>query len=172
MPVTGKYFIKKWIPNANLVHGEGFNPGGPGGDAPGGPGGPGGSGGPGGPGGPGSPGGPGGPPPEAPDTAPSVALKDYGKPGENFFEGEMTFELESVPLKEGIDAGTLIGTAGGNPINSGYYTGSEFFKIDYPAGPGRWEIWARIDEDGNVEGMVSVGGGGGFPNFVYGKKTD
>lgn len=145
MPVTGKYFVKKWIPNANLVHGDGPSGGGP--DGPGGPGGPG-------------------------DAAPAVVLKDYGEPPENFFEGEMIFELESVPMKDGLDIGVLKGTAGGNPINSGFYTGSEFFKIDYPAGPGRWEIWARIDKDGFVEGMVSVGGGGGTPNFAYGKKID
>lgn len=166
MPVTGTYLIKKWIPNAALVHGEGFNPGGPGGPG-GGPDGPGGP-----VGGPGGPGGPGGAPGGAPDDAPAVLLRDYGEPPENFFEGEMTFELESVPMREGLDIGELRGTAGGNPINSGYYTGSEFMKIDYPAGPGRWELWARIDKDGFVEGMVSVGGGGGLPNFAYGRKLE
>ena len=66
--------------------------------------------------------------------------------------------------------GTLKGTANGDPINFGYHTGDKFFKVDYPAGPGRREIWARVDKDGDVTGMVSVGGGGGFPNFAYGRK--
>ena len=39
-------------------------------------------------------------------------------------------------------------------------------------GPGRWEVWARVDQDGYIEGMISVGGNKGFPNFVYGKKLD
>ncbi len=84
----------------------------------------------------------------------------------------MTLVLEPHPMKEGLDAGTLTGTADGSPINFGYYTGSEFFKVDYPAGPGRWEVWARVDKDGNLEGMISVGGNGGFPNLIYGKKVD
>ena len=67
--------------------------------------------------------------------------------------------------------GTLKGTADGTPINFGYYTGDEFFKVDYPAGPGRWEVWARVDKDGYIEGMISVGGGKGFPNLVYGRKV-
>jgi len=134
MSISGTYFIKKWLPDAKLVHGEDFNPGGHGGP----------------------------PPDRAPK--PHVELPDYGKPCKNFFEGEMTFVFEAQP------DGTLKGTADGNPINSGFYTGDEFFKVDYPAGPGRWEIWARVDKEGNVTGMVSVGGGGGFPNFVYGKK--
>jgi hypothetical protein len=132
--MSGTYFIKKWIPEPRLVHGDDFHPVPP----------------------------PGGPPPGAPTM--QVDLPDYGKPCAGFFEGEMTLVLEAQP------DGSLKGTANGDPINFGYYTGEEFFKVDYPAGPGRWEIWARVDQDGNVTGMVSVGGGGGFPNFAYGKK--
>ena len=44
-------------------------------------------------------------------------------------------------------------------------------KVDVPAGPGRGEIWLRVDGEGNAEGMVSVGGGKGFPNLAYGKKV-
>lgn len=95
-----------------------------------------------------------------------VDLPDQGQPCDGFFEGEMTLVLEAQP------DGTLKGTANGDPINFGYYTGDEFFKVDYPAGPGRWEIWARVDKQGNVMGMVSVGGGGGFPNLAYGKKIE
>lgn len=182
MSISGTYYIKKWIPESNLVHGEGFNPGGPGG-GPGGPGGPGGMpegmppmGGPGGPGGPGGMpegmppmGGPGGPAP----AGPQVELKDYGQPPENFFEGEITLKLEAHPQKEGLNTGTLTGTSDGDPIKFGFYTGDEFFKVDYPAGPGEWEIWARVDKEGYVEGMVSFGGGGGgFPCFCYGRKID
>ena len=64
------------------------------------------------------------------------------------------------------------GDANGTPINFGFYTGDEFFKVDFPAGPGRWEIWARVDNEGYIEGMISVGGNQGFPNFVYGRKVD
>ena len=102
------------------------------------------------------------PPPTPP--APQVELKDHGVPGENSFEGEMTFHF--TPNSDG----TLSGDAGGTLINFGYYTGDEFFKVDFPAGPGRWEVWARVDAEGYIEGMISVGGNKGFPNLVYGKK--
>lgn len=39
MAISGKYFIKKWIPDPTLVHGEDFQ-GGPPGGSEGGPGGP------------------------------------------------------------------------------------------------------------------------------------
>ncbi len=150
MAISGKYYIKKWLPDAKLVHGPDFQPGPPAGEMPPMPEG-------------GMPGGPGGP--DGP-AKPQVELKDYGTPGENFFEGEMTFDFEPQP------DGTLKGTADGSPIHWGYYTGDEFFKVEYPAGPGCWEVWARVDKDGYIEGMISVGGGKGFPNFVYGKKID
>ena len=102
MAISGKYFIKKWLPDPTLVHGPDFQ---------------------------------GGPPTGGPD-------------------------------------GTLKGTADGTPINFGYYTGDEFFKVEYPAGPGCWEVWARVDKDGYIEGMISVGGGKGFPNLVYGRKVE
>ena len=156
MAISGKYYIKKWLPNPKLVHGPDFQGGPPTGGPPpeGGM-----------PGGPGGPGGPaGGPPPAAPK--PQVEMKDYGEPRHGAFEGDMLFEFEPQP------DGTLKGTADGTPINWGYYTGDEFFKVDYPAGPGRWEIWAHVDENGYIEGMISVGGNGGFPNFVYGRKVD
>lgn len=153
MAISGKYYIKKWLPNPNLVHGPDFQGGPPtGGPPPEG-------------GMPGGPGGPaGGPPPAA--TKPQVEMKDYGEPRHGAFEGDMLFEFEPQP------DGTLKGTADGTPINWGFYTGDEFFKVDYPAGPGRWEIWARVDENGYIEGMISVGGNKGFPNFVYGRKID
>ncbi len=103
-----------------------------------------------------------GPPPKTPPR-PKVILPEYGKVDRNFFEGDMLFEFEAQP------DGTLTGTADGVPIYSGFYTGDEFFTVDYPAGPGRWEVWARVDEDGSLIGMISVKGGG-FPNLVYGKK--
>ena len=107
---------------------------------------------------------PGGP---APAAGPQVELKDHGTPGENFFEGDMTFNF--IPHEDG----TLTGDADGTPINWGFYTGDEFFKVDYNAGPGKWEVWARVDKDGYIEGMISVGGGQGkFPNLVYGRKLD
>ncbi len=114
----------------------------------------------------GGPGGPegapaGGPPPTPP--APQVELKDHGVPGENSFEGEMTFHFTPNP------DGTLSGDANGSLINFGYYTGDEFFKVDFPACPGRWEVWARVDAEGYIEGMISAGGNNGFPNLVYGK---
>lgn len=139
MAISGKYYIKKWLPNPTLVHGPDFQGGAPGGPA-------------------------GGPPPAV--EKPQVELKDHGVPGENFFEGDILFDFE--PQSDG----TLKGTADGAPINFGYYTGDEFFKVDYPAGPGRWEVWARVDKDGYIEGMISVGGGKGFPNLVYGRKID
>ena len=97
---------------------------------------------------------------------PQVTLKDHGTPPEHFFEGEILFDFEPQP------DGTLKGTADGTPIHFGYYTGDEFFKVEYPAGPGCWEVWARVDKNGDIEGMISVGGGKGFPNLVYGKKID
>ena len=150
MAISGTYFVKMWIPNPTLVHGPDFQGGPPAGGPPAGD----------------PPAGApaGGPPPTPP--APQVPLKDYGTPGENFFEGEMTFHFTPNP------DGTLSGDADGSPINFGYYTGDEFFKVDFPAGPGRWEIWAKVDQEGYLEGMISVGGGKGFPNFVYGKKVD
>jgi hypothetical protein len=148
MSMSGTYFIKKWIPEPRLVHGDDFHPAPPSGFE--------------GMGGPGGSDGPGGPPPGARTI--QLDLPDYGQPREGFFEGEMTLVLEAQP------DGTLTGTANGDPIHFGYYSGEEFFKVDYPAGPGRWEIWARVHEDGALTGMVSVGGGGGFPNFAYGRK--
>ena len=150
MAISGTYYIKMWLPDAKLVHGPDFQPGPPPGEMPpmGGPGGP-----------EGAPAG--GPPPTPP--APQVELKDHGVPGENSFEGEMTFHFP--PHSDG----TLSGDAGGTLINFGYYTGDEFFKVDFPAGPGRWEVWARVDAEGYIEGMISAGGNKGFPNLVYGK---
>lgn len=155
MAISGKYLIKKWLPNPTLVHGPDFQGGPPTGGPAGGP-----------PpeGMPPMDGAPaGGPPPAAPK--PQVQLKDYGEPRHGAFEGEMLFDFEPQP------DGTLKGTADGTPINWGFYTGDEFFKVEYPAGPGCWEVWARVDENGDIEGMISVGGGKGFPNFVYGKKV-
>ena len=143
MAISGTYFVKMWIPNPTLVHGPDLQGGPPAG---------------------GPPEGAGGPPPTPP--APQVELKDYGQPGENFFEGEMTSHFTPNP------DGTLSGDANGSPINFGYYTGDEYFKVDFPAGPGRWEIWAKVDKDGYIEGMISVVGNKGFPNFVYGRKVD
>lgn len=149
MAISGTYFIKMWLPDPKLVHGPDFQGGPPAGDPPAGP----------------PPeGGPGGPPPGA--AKPQVELKNYGEPGNGAFEGEMTFHFTPNP------DGTLSGDADGSPINFGFYTGDEFFKVDFPAGPGRWEVWARVDQDGYIEGMISVGGNGGFPNLVYGKKID
>ncbi len=145
MAISGTYYVKMWLPDAKLVHGPDFQPGPPPGEMPG-----------------GEP--PMGPPPG--NDAPQVELKDHGVPGENSFEGDMTFHFTPNP------DGTLSGDANGSPINFGFYTGDEFFKVDFPAGPGRWEIWARVDKDGYIEGMISVGGNKGFPNLVYGKKID
>ena len=150
MVISGTCYIKMWLPDEKLVHGPDFQPGPPPGEMPpmGGPGGP-----------EGAPAG--GPPPTPP--APQVELKDHGVPGENSFEGEMTFHFTPNP------DGTLSGDANGSPINFGYYTGDEFFKVDFPACPGRWEVWARVDAEGYIEGMISAGGNNGFPNLVYGK---
>lgn len=139
MAISGTYYIKMWLPDAKLVHGPDFQPGPPPGEMPA-----------------------DGPPPTPP--APQVELKDYGVPGENFFEGEMTFHFTPNP------DGTLSGDANGSPINFGFYTGDEFFKVDFPAGPGRWEVWAKVDAEGYIEGMISVGGNKGFPNLVYGRR--
>ncbi len=153
MAISGTYYVKMWLPDPTLVHGPDFQGGPPAGGPPpegmeGGPG--------------GSPAG--GPPPE--DNKPQVELKNYGAPGHGAFEGDMTFHF--TPNSDG----TLSGDANGTPINFGFYTGDEFFKVDFPAGPGRWEIWARVDNEGYIEGMISVGGNQGFPNFVYGRKVD
>ena len=149
MAISGTYFVKMWLPDPKLVHGPDFQGGPPAGGPP-----------------PeGMPeGGPGGPPPQA--EKPQVELRDYGQPGHGACAGEMTFHFTPNP------DGTLSGDADGSPINFGFYTGDEFFKVDFPAGPGHWEIWARVDKDGYIEGMISVGGNKGFPNFVYGKKID
>jgi len=142
--VSGTFYLKKWMPNADLAHGkmDGDSP--PGSPPPGGP--------------------PGNLPPGDKPTALSVELADHGTPGENYFEGDVTFVFE--PQEDG----TLQGTANGTPIVYGYYTGDEFFKVEYTVGPGQWEICARVDRDGNVEGIISVGNGKGFPNLCYGKK--
>ena len=149
MAISGTYYVKMWLPDAKLVHGPDFQPGPHPGEMPA--------------GGPPPAGGPGGPPG---GDKPVVELPDHGVPGENSFEGDMTFHFTPNP------DGTLSGDADGSPINFGFYTGDEFFKVDFPAGPGRWEIWARVDKDGYVEGMISVGGNKGFPNLVYGKKIN
>ena len=149
-----KYYIKMWLPDPTLVHGPDFHGGPPAGGPP-----PEGE-----PGGPPPEGGPGGPPPAA--AKPQVELKDHGTPQGSFFEGDITLNL--IPQPDG----TLQGDADGDPINFGFYTGDEFFKVDFNAGPGRWEIWARVDAEGCVEGMISVGGNGGFPNLVYGRRID
>lgn len=91
MAISGKYFIKKWLPDPTLVHGPDFQ-GGP----------------PGGPGGPGPEGAPAGGPPPAVEK-PQVTLKDHGTPPEHFFEGEILFDFEPQP------DGTLKGTADGTP---------------------------------------------------------
>ena len=148
MAISGTYYVKMWLPDPKMVHGPDFQGGPPAGGPP-----------------PeGMEGGPGGPPPE--DDKPHVELKNYGEPGHGAFEGDMTFHFTPNP------DGTLTGDANGSPINFGFYTGDEFFKVDFPAGPGRWEIWARVDEKGFIEGMISVGGNKGFPNFVYGRKIN
>lgn len=108
----------------------------------------------GGPGGPGSPGG---------GWKSDAKLKAHGRPPEHFFEGDVVLTLEG-------ENGKLKGTADGEPIEGGCYTGDSFFKVTFHAGPGLWEIWARVDAAGDVEGIVSVGHGGGFPNLAYGKR--
>ena len=142
MAVSGTYYVKMWIPNPALVHGGGEEI----------------------PGKHEAPGGPRQPPAEKPRVL--VELKDYGSPEKDFFEGEMTFHFTANP------DGTLSGDADGTPIHCGYYTEDRYFKVDFSAGPGRWEIVAKIDEEGYIEGIISVGGGKGFPNLVYGKKLD
>lgn len=155
MAISGTYYIKMWLPDAKLVHGPDFQPGPPAGEMPPMPEG-------------GVPGGSGGMPAGGPPgaVAPQVELKDYGTPEGDSFEGDMTFHFTPNP------DGTLSGDANGSPINFGFYTGDEFFKVDFPAGPGRWEVWARVDKEGFIEGMISVGGNKGFPNLAYGKKLD
>lgn len=106
----------------------------------------------------------GGAPPAMPSDDVQIQLADHGAPGEDYFEGKMLFDFAAEP------DGTLTGTADGAPIHWGYYTGDEFFKVEFPAGPGCWEVWARVFPDGTLEGMVSVGKGGGFPNLVYGAR--
>ena len=86
-----------------------------------------------------------------------------------FFDGEVDFILQGQP------DGTLTGTAKAPgpgepaPIKKGYYTGSEFMQIVFTVGPGAWEIWARVGENGDVTGIVSMNGEG-MPNKVTGKK--
>lgn len=133
MAIEGKYYVKKWIPNGELVHK----------DQP--------------------------PMPKRKDEPPhpeppAVTLRDYGTPPENFFEGDMTFDF--VPGPDGV----LEGTANGEPILSGYYTGDDYFTVEYKAGPGQWHISAHVDQDGYVEGIVTVGNNKGFPNLCYGRK--
>ena len=151
MAISGTYYVKMWLPNPEEVHGNdpktappaGASGGMPEGGFP--------------------PGGPGGAPAQ---EKPQVELKDYGPPRHGAFEGDLTFHFTPNP------DGSLSGDAEGQPIYSGFYTGDEFFKVDFPAGPGRFEIWARVDEEGYLEGMISVGEGRGWPNFVYGRKID
>ena len=95
---------------------------------------------------------------------PQVSLPDHGPCPADCFEADVLLVLEARP------DGTLTGTADGSPITWGYYTGDEFFKVAYPAGPGAWELWARVGPGAGVEGMVSLGGNGGFPNLAYGVK--
>lgn len=140
MSISGTYYLRKWIPDPVLVHGP-LDPAQLAKDGPGGPSGP---------------GGPGG-------HKCDVEVKDYGRPPKHFFEGEMVLQLE------GQD-GKLTGTANGAPIEGGYYTGDNFFKVTYHTGPGLWEVWAHVDDQGYIEGVVSVGNGGGFPNLAYGRK--
>jgi len=133
MAISGTYYLKKWIPNAELVHTDEL------------------------------------PRPKRTDEPPrpeppKVELKHYGVPGENFFEGDVTFVFAPQP------DGSLRGTANGEPIVSGYYTGDEFFTVEYKAGPGQWHITARVDPEGFVEGIVTVGNLKGFPNLCYGRK--
>ena len=47
--------------------------------------------------------------------------------------------------------------------------GSEAFReiVEHPGGA----CILPVDGEGNAEGMVSVGGGKGFPNLAYGKKV-
>jgi hypothetical protein len=140
-----------WMPDPSLVHGagDGAPAGGPPPED--------------GPGGPPPEGGPGGPPPGGPK--PQVDLKDHGIPGEHAFEGDITLNL--IPQPDG----TLLGDADGDPIHWGFYQG-DFFKVEFAVGPGCWEIWAHVEPNGDVEGMISVGGGKGFPNLAYGKRLD
>lgn len=106
------------------------------------------------------------PAPSAPQ--PDFPLKDYGPVPKGFFEGEMTLELQGHP------DGTLTGTANGEPIISGSYSGDSFIAVEYPAGPASWTVWASVDESGMLEGIVCLGKCmdklGGFPNRAYGKK--
>lgn len=88
-----------------------------------------------------------------------------------FFDGPVDFVLHGQP------DGTLTGTVNvpGGPgapisITKGYYTGSEFMQLIFNVGPGAWEIWARVAENGDVTGIVSMGGEGS-PNKVVGKKV-
>lgn len=143
MSISGTYYIKKWLPHPSRFGASTPEPPAPSEKAE-----------------------------SVPEeqSAPNIKLRDYGTPGEGFFEGEMTFVFE--PQEDG----TLLGTAGGDPIVSGYYTGDEFFTVDYYAGPGRWHVWARVDSEGFIEGIICMGEcmgqKGGYPNLVYGKKID
>jgi hypothetical protein len=104
-----------------------------------------------------------------PEPAPSpVPLKDHGPVTPGFFEGEVTLTLQAQP------DGTLTGTAGKEAILSGYYTGDQFFTVEYRVGPGAWVVCAQVYPDGSVEGMISAGSGqgkqGSYPNLAYGRK--
>ena len=134
MAISGKFLIKKWLPDPRAVHGQDFDPSGF-------------------------------DPADAPQVErPAVTLPDHGAPRHGAFEGDIILDLQ--PRSDG----SLTGTADAVPITWGWYTGDEFFKVAYPAGPGAWELWARVDAAGRVEGMVSLGGSGGFPNLAYGVK--
>ena len=150
MAISGTYYVKMWLPDPRVVHGSDSQEETASGSAPA------------------ENAAPGGMPAAAMGAAekPQVELRDYGEPRHGAFEGEMTFHFTPNP------DGSLSGDADGTPIHSGFYTGDEFFKVDFPAGPGRFEIWARVDQEGFLEGMISVGGGRGWPNFVYGRKLD
>lgn len=99
---------------------------------------------------------------------PPVPLKDHGPVSPGFFEGEVTLTLQAQP------DGTLVGNAGEEAIRSGYYTGDQFFTVEYTVGPATWVVWAQVLPDGSVEGMISLGSfqgkQGGYPNLAYGQK--
>jgi len=87
-----------------------------------------------------------------------------------FFEGQVDFVLQGQP--DGTLKGTVKAPGPGEPvpIKKGYYTGSEFMQLVFNVGPGGWEIWARVAENGDVTGIVSMNGEG-MPNKVTGKKV-
>ena len=88
-----------------------------------------------------------------------------------FFDGVVDFDLKGQP--DGTLTGTVVvpgGKGAPAPITKGFYTGNEFIQLMFNVGPGAWVIWARVAENGDVTGMVSLGGEG-MPNKVVGKKT-